>query len=118
QPHVMEMVLGCNVTGKTTTLGKLAAKLKIAGKSVLLGAGDTFRAGAGEQLDVWADRAQVPIVRGKDQSDPGAVLFDAVTRARNEKIDVVLCDTAGRLHTRTNLMDELKGLKRTLGKAN
>ncbi|MCA1827225.1 MAG: signal recognition particle-docking protein FtsY [Myxococcales bacterium] len=111
------MVVGVNGTGKTTTVGKLAAKLKAAGKSVILGAGDTFRAAAGEQLDVWADRARVPIVRGKDQSDPGAVLFDAVTRARNEKIDVVLCDTAGRLHTKANLMDELKGLKRTLGKA-
>src|SRR5213076_3346783 len=116
-PPQVVMVVGVNGTGKTTTVGKLAAKLKIAGKSVLLGAGDTFRAGAGEQLDVWADRAQVPIVRGKDQSDPGAVLFDAVTRARNEKIDVVLCDTAGRLHTKTSLMDELKGVKRTLGKA-
>jgi fused signal recognition particle receptor len=111
------MVVGVNGTGKTTTVGKLAAKLKSKGKSVILGAGDTFRAAAGEQLDVWADRAQVPIVRGKDGSDPGAVLFDAVARARNEKIDVVLCDTAGRLHTKANLMDELKGVKRTLGKA-
>ena len=116
-PPFVVMVVGVNGTGKTTTVGKLAAKLKVAGKSVLLGAGDTFRAAASEQLDVWADRAQVPIVRGKDQSDPGAVLFDAVTRARNEKIDVVLCDTAGRLHTKTSLMDELKGVKRTLGKA-
>jgi fused signal recognition particle receptor len=116
-PPFVVMVVGVNGTGKTTTVGKLAAKLKASGKSVILGSGDTFRAAAGEQLDVWAERAQVPIVRGKDQSDPGAVLFDAVTRARNEKIDVVLCDTAGRLHTKTNLMDELKGVKRTLGKA-
>src|SRR6202011_6330706 len=93
------MVVGVNGTGKTTTIGRLAAKLKAAGKSVILGAGDTFRAAAGEQLDVWADRAEVPIVRGKDGSDPGAVLFDAVAKAKREKIDVVLCDTAGRLHT-------------------
>ena len=111
------MVVGVNGTGKTTTVGKLAAKLKAAGKSVLLGAGDTFRAAAGEQLDVWADRAQVPIVRGKDQSDPGAVLFDAVSKAKADKLDVVLCDTAGRLHTKSNLMDELKRIKRTLEKA-
>ncbi len=116
-PPQVVMVVGVNGTGKTTTIGKLAGKLKGAGKSVILGAGDTFRAAAGEQLDVWAERAQVPIVRGKDGSDPGAVLFDAVTRARNEKLDVVLCDTAGRLHTKANLMDELKRLKRTLSKA-
>ena len=115
-PQVV-MVVGVNGTGKTTTIGKLAAKLKAAGRSVLLGAGDTFRAAAGEQLDVWAERAQAPMVRGKDGSDPGAVLFDAVARARNEKLDVVLCDTAGRLHTKANLMEELKGVKRTLGKA-
>jgi fused signal recognition particle receptor len=111
------MVVGVNGTGKTTTIGKLAARLKNAGRSVLLGAGDTFRAAAGEQLDVWAERAQVPIVRGKDGSDPGAVLFDAVARGKADGASVVLCDTAGRLHTKTTLMDELKGVKRTLGKA-
>ncbi|HET7787996.1 MAG TPA: signal recognition particle-docking protein FtsY [Myxococcales bacterium] len=116
KPQVV-MVVGVNGTGKTTTIGKLAARLNAAGRSVLLGAGDTFRAAAGEQLDVWADRAHAPIVRGKDGSDPGAVLFDAVTRARSENVDVVLCDTAGRLHTKANLMDELKRLKRTLDKA-
>jgi fused signal recognition particle receptor len=116
-PPQVVMVVGVNGTGKTTTIGKLAAKLKAGGKSVILGAGDTFRAAASEQLDVWADRAQVPIVRGKDGTDPGAVLFDAVTRARGEKLDVVLCDTAGRLHTKANLMEELKRLKRTLAKA-
>ena len=116
-PPQVVMVVGVNGTGKTTTVGKLAAKLKAAGKSVILGAGDTFRAAAGEQLDVWADRARVPIVRGKDGSDPGAVLFDAVARARGEGLDVVLCDTAGRLHTKANLMEELKRLKRTLAKA-
>src|SRR5207248_8683745 len=116
-PPQVVMVVGVNGTGKTTTVGKLAAKLRLAGRSSILGAGDTFRAAAGEQLDVWADRAQVPIVRGKDGSDPGAVLFDAVARAKAEKIDVVLCDTAGRLHTKANLMEELKGIQRTLQKA-
>ena len=116
-PPQVVMVVGVNGTGKTTTIGKLAARVKGAGRSVLLGAGDTFRAAAGEQLDVWADRAKVPIVRGKDGGDPGAVLFDAITRAKADHIEVVLCDTAGRLHTKATLMDELKGLKRTLGKA-
>jgi fused signal recognition particle receptor len=116
QPQVV-MVVGVNGTGKTTTVGKLAARLKKSGKSVLLGAGDTFRAAAGEQLDVWADRAGVPMVRGKDGADPGSVLFDAVARAKAEGIHVVLCDTAGRLHTKANLMDELKRVERTLEKA-
>jgi fused signal recognition particle receptor len=116
QPLVV-MVVGVNGTGKTTTIGKLAALLVGRGKRVLLGAGDTFRAAAGEQLDVWADRAKVPMVRGKDGSDPGAVLFDAVARGKAEAVDVVLCDTAGRLHTKTGLMDELRRLKRTLAKA-
>jgi len=115
-PQVV-MVVGVNGTGKTTTVGKLAARLKQAGRSVILGAGDTFRAAAGEQLDVRADRAQVPIVRGKDGSDPGAVLFDTIARAKVEQIDVALCDTAGRLHTKAGLMDELKRIERTLQKA-
>ena len=116
-PPEVVMVVGVNGTGKTTTIGKLAARLKQSGKSVILGAGDTFRAAAGEQLDVWAERAQVPMVRGKDGSDPGAVLFDAVTRAKAEGAQVVLCDTAGRLHTKANLMEELKRLRRVLEKA-
>ncbi len=115
-PQVV-MVIGVNGTGKTTTIGKLASKLRLAGKKVLLGAGDTFRAAAGEQLDVWAERAQVPMVRGKDGSDPGAVLFDAVAKGKADGMDIVLCDTAGRLHTKASLMDELKAVKRTLGKA-
>ena len=112
-PPDVVMVVGVNGTGKTTTIGKLAARLKHAGKSVILGAGDTFRAAAGEQLDVWADRAGVPMVRGKDGSDPGAVLFDAVARAKAEGVQVVLCDTAGRLHTKANLMEELQKIRRT-----
>ncbi len=111
------MVVGVNGTGKTTTIGKLAWLLQASGKKVLLGAGDTFRAAAGEQLDVWAERAQVPMVRGKDGGDPGSVLFDAVARGVNEKFDIVLCDTAGRLHTKSGLMDELVRMKKTLGKA-
>ena len=115
-PQVV-MVVGVNGTGKTTTIGKLAWLLQASGKKVLLGAGDTFRAAAGEQLDVWAERAQVPMVRGKDGGDPGSVLFDAVARGVSEKFDVVLCDTAGRLHTKSGLMDELVRMKKTLAKA-
>jgi fused signal recognition particle receptor len=115
-PQVV-MVVGVNGTGKTTTIGKLAARLRADGRKVLLGAGDTFRAAAGEQLDIWAERAGVPIVRGKDGGDPGSVLFDAVAKGRAEGFDVVLCDTAGRLHTKSGLMDELVRMKKTLDKA-
>jgi fused signal recognition particle receptor len=115
-PQVV-MVVGVNGTGKTTTIGKLASRLQQDGLKVLLGAGDTFRAAAGEQLDVWADRASVPIVRGKDGGDPGSVLFDAVAKGKADGFDVVLCDTAGRLHTKSGLMDELVRMKRTLAKA-
>ncbi len=115
-PRVV-LVLGVNGAGKTTTIGKLANQLKRSGKSVLLGAGDTFRAAAADQLEVWADRAGVPIVTGPDGSDPSSVLFDAVKKGVTDNIDVVLCDTAGRLHTKINLMDELKKVHRSLGKA-
>jgi fused signal recognition particle receptor len=111
------MVVGVNGSGKTTTVGKLASKLKASGHSVLLGAGDTFRAAAGEQLEVWADRVGAPVVRGKDGADPASVCFEAVQRGVDEKVDVVLCDTAGRLHTKTPLMEELKKVKRVIGKA-
>ena len=111
------MVVGVNGSGKTTTVGKLAAKLKAAGHSVLLGAGDTFRAAAGEQLEIWADRVGAPIVRGKEGADPASVCFEAVQRAAAERVDVVLCDTAGRLHTKVPLMEELKKVKRVIGKA-
>jgi fused signal recognition particle receptor len=111
------MVVGVNGAGKTTTIGKLASKLKARGKSVLLAAGDTFRAAATEQLDVWAERAGVPIVHGPEGGDPASVVFDAVTRARTEGVDVVIADTAGRLHTKAPLMEELKKVKRVIGKA-
>jgi fused signal recognition particle receptor len=111
------MVVGVNGSGKTTTVGKLASKLKAAGHSVLLGAGDTFRAAAGEQLEVWAERVGAPIVRGKEGSDPASVCFEAVQAGVEGKVDVVLCDTAGRLHTKTPLMEELKKVKRVIGKA-
>src|SRR5215472_10223133 len=115
-PHVT-MVVGVNGAGKTTTIGKLAAKLTGQGKKVVIAAGDTFRAAASEQLDVWAERAHAILVRGPDGSDPGAVVFDAVKRAQAENADAVLVDTAGRLHTKTPLMEELKKVKRVLGKA-
>lgn len=116
-PRVV-MILGVNGAGKTTTIGKLANQLKSGGKSVLLGAGDTFRAAAAEQLEVWASRADVPIVQSnKEGADPSSVLFDAVKEAQNTGVQVVLCDTAGRLHTKTNLMEELKKVTRVLTKA-
>ena len=117
KPRVV-MILGVNGAGKTTTIGKLANQLKAEGRSVLLGAGDTFRAAAAEQLEVWAQRADVPIVQSdKEGADPSSVLFDAVKQAEKDGIDIVLCDTAGRLHTKVNLMEELKKVTRVLGKA-
>jgi fused signal recognition particle receptor len=115
-PHVV-MVVGVNGAGKTTTIGKLAAKARGSGKKVLLGAGDTFRAAAAEQLDVWAERAQVDIVKGADNADPASVLFDAVKRGKEGGYDLVLADTAGRLHTKANLMEELKKVRRVIDKA-
>ena len=115
-PHVV-MVVGVNGAGKTTTIGKLAAKLTAEGKKVVLGAGDTFRAAAAEQLDVWADRAKAELVKGADGSDPGAVVFEAVKRAQAVGADVVIADTAGRLHTKAPLMEELKKVRRVLEKA-
>jgi len=111
------MVVGVNGSGKTTTIGKLAAKLKAAGHSVLLGAGDTFRAAAGEQLEIWAERVGAPVVRGKDGADPASVCFEAVQQGVQTGVEVVLCDTAGRLHTKAPLMEELKKVKRVIAKA-
>jgi fused signal recognition particle receptor len=115
-PHVI-MVVGVNGAGKTTTIGKLAAKAKAEGKKVVLGAGDTFRAAATEQLDVWAERAGAELVRGKEESDPASVVFEAIKRAKEIGADLVLADTAGRLHTKANLMEELKKVKRVAEKA-
>jgi fused signal recognition particle receptor len=92
-------------------------KLTAAGRSVVLGAGDTFRAAAGEQLEIWAERVGVPCVRGKEGSDPASVCFEAVKRGAEDKLDVVVCDTAGRLHTKAPLMEELKKVKRVMAKA-
>lgn len=115
-PTVVLMV-GVNGAGKTTTIGKLATKLKADGKSVVLAAGDTFRAAAVQQLSVWGDRVGCTVVKGKDGADPGAVIFDAIKKAQELGADVVLADTAGRLHTRTNLMTEMKKVAKTLAKA-
>nr|WP_177974296.1 signal recognition particle-docking protein FtsY [uncultured Eubacterium sp.] len=110
------LVIGVNGVGKTTSIGKLAGKLKNQGKKVILGAADTFRAAAGEQLTEWANRAGVEIVGGQEGSDPGSVVYDAVQAAKARKADVLLCDTAGRLHNKKNLMEELKKINRILEK--
>jgi fused signal recognition particle receptor len=110
-------VLGVNGVGKTTTIGKLASRWKGEGKKVLLAAGDTFRAAATEQLEEWAKRAEVDIVKGKPQGDPSSVIFDAIKKGVDESYDIVICDTAGRLHSNAGLMDELKKLRRVSDKA-
>jgi fused signal recognition particle receptor len=115
RPFVI-LVVGINGAGKTTTIGKLAARLLAEGKSVMLAAGDTFRAAAREQLEVWAERNNVPIVAQQPGSEPAAVIFDALKAARARHIDVLIADTAGRLHTQTHLMDELKKVKRVLAR--
>lgn len=115
EPEVI-MVVGVNGTGKTTSVGKLANVLKLQGKSVLLCAADTFRAAAIEQLEVWAGRNGVEMVKTKSGGDPSAALFDALHAARARKIDYLLVDTAGRLHTKTNLMQELEKMRRTASK--
>jgi fused signal recognition particle receptor len=115
KPFVI-LVIGVNGVGKTTTIGKLAHQYQLAGKKVMLVAGDTFRAAAGEQLEIWAQRSQSEIIRQKEGSDPSAVVYDALHAARARGIDVVLIDTAGRLHTRVNLMEELKKIHRTIQK--
>ncbi len=115
KPHVIMMV-GVNGTGKTTTLGKLAMKYTRQGKKVLIAAADTFRAAAIEQVEVWADRAGASIVRHKEGADPAAVAYDAVEAAIARGVDIVLIDTAGRLNTQKNLMEELKKIKRSVNK--
>jgi fused signal recognition particle receptor len=114
-PHVT-LVVGVNGVGKTTTIGKLANRLKKDGKSPLICAADTFRAAAVDQLQIWADRAGVDMVRAREGSDPASVVFDAITTAKARRRDIVLVDTAGRLHTRTNLMNELDKIRRVAGR--
>ena len=110
------LFIGVNGVGKTTSIGKLAARFKSEGKKVLLCAGDTFRAAAADQLEIWADRAGVDIVRQHEGADPGAVLFDALQAAKARGVDVVLCDTAGRLHNKQNLMNELAKLRKIIAR--
>ncbi len=113
KPSVI-LVIGVNGVGKTTTIGKMAAKFRAEGKKVVLGAADTFRAAAIEQLDIWAKRAGVDIVKHAQDADPAAVVFDAVAAAKARGADVVICDTAGRLHNKKNLMDELAKISRVI----
>jgi fused signal recognition particle receptor len=108
------MVVGVNGVGKTTTIGKIAHQFVSQGKTVLLGAGDTFRAAAAEQLAVWGERAGVDVISQNSGADPAAVAFDAVRSAIARKVDVLLLDTAGRLHTKVNLMEELKKIRKVL----
>lgn len=115
KPHVI-MVVGVNGVGKTTTIGKLAYRYRMAGRSVLLGAADTFRAAAIEQLEIWAARAGVPLIKQKHGSDPAAVAFDTLESARRRAVDVVIIDTAGRLHTKGGLMDELSKIRRVMNR--
>ena len=115
KPYVI-LVVGINGAGKTTTIGKLARRLQGDGRSVMLAAGDTFRAAAREQLEVWAERNQVPIIAQQTGAEPAAVIFDALQAARARNIDVLIADTAGRLHTQAHLMDELKKVKRVLAR--
>ena len=113
QPSVV-LVIGVNGVGKTTSIGKMAHRLKGEGKRVLLCAADTFRAAAADQLEIWANRADCEIVRSVEGADPGAVLFDSLAAAKARNVDVVLCDTAGRLHNKVNLMNELSKLRKII----
>ena len=115
KPHVV-MVVGVNGVGKTTTVGKLAYHYKAIGKKVMIGAADTFRAGAIDQLQIWADRVDVPLVRQEMGSDPASVAFETLESAKSQEVDIVLIDTAGRLHNKINLMNELSKVKRVMDK--
>lgn len=116
KPSVI-LVIGVNGVGKTTTIGKLASRLRQEGRQVILGAADTFRAAAIEQLEIWAKRADVEIIRSKEGSDPAAVVFDTISAAKARGSDVIICDTAGRLHNKKNLMDELTKIFRVIDNA-
>jgi len=115
QPFVI-MVVGVNGVGKTTTIGKLANFFKEQGKSVIMGAADTFRAAAIDQLEIWGNRVGVPVIKHSEGSDPAAVAFDSLQSAKARKADVLIIDTAGRLHTKSNLMDELKKVRRVINR--
>ena len=115
-PPTVILVIGVNGVGKTTTIGKLAANYKAEGKSVMLAAADTFRAAAIDQHKIWGERSGVDVICHEENSDPAAVVFDAVNAAKNRKTDVLICDTAGRLHNKKNLMDELKKIARVIGR--
>lgn len=115
KPSVI-LVIGVNGVGKTTSIGKIAAQLKAEGKSVILGAADTFRAAAADQLGIWAERAGVPMVKSADGTDPASVVFDTLASARAKHADVVICDTAGRLHNKKNLMEELAKINRVIAR--
>lgn len=108
------LVVGVNGVGKTTTIGKLAKQLKDEGKNVVLAAGDTFRAGAIEQLEIWGERTEVDVIKHQAGSDPAAVIYDAIQAAKSREADVLICDTAGRLHNKVNLMNELSKVKRVI----
>ncbi len=110
------LVVGVNGTGKTTTIGKLANRLQAEGKKVMLAAGDTFRAAASEQLSIWGARTGIPVIKHKEGADPSAVVFDAVSAAKARAVDVLIVDTAGTLHTKSNLMEELKKIRRILSR--
>jgi fused signal recognition particle receptor len=116
KPYII-MVVGVNGVGKTTTIGKLGAKYKAMGKSVLFAAGDTFRAAASEQIEVWGQRSGIQVISGQEGGDPAAVIYDAISAAKAKDIDIVIADTAGRLHTKQPLMEELKKVKRVCNKA-
>jgi fused signal recognition particle receptor len=115
KPYVM-MIVGVNGVGKTTTIGKLASRIKAEGNDILICAADTFRAAASDQLEIWANRAGVPLIQQKQGTDPAAVLFDSLKAARARNSDVLIVDTAGRLHTKSNLMAELEKMKRVAGR--
>jgi fused signal recognition particle receptor len=117
QKPTVILVVGVNGVGKTTTIGKLASRFDRQNKTLLLAAGDTFRAAAVTQLEVWGRRVGCEVVKGKDRADPGSVIFDAIQKAKDTNVDIVIADTAGRLHTKVPLMDELKKLGRTVEKA-
>ena len=115
KPSVI-LVIGVNGVGKTTTIGKLSLRLKEQGRSVILGAADTFRAAAIEQLQVWADRAKVDLIKSAEGSDPASVVFDTIQAGKARNADVIIIDTAGRLHNKKNLMDELNKISRVINR--